>query len=149
MFWPTIQQLQARLVRWLGASEANLGLDNRTANFRVICGFRREPYSPRTRCPSADVNLMPRCRRTDCPFGLHGVEGSNSPHRPITGTNQGRGKMPQRRTLIGPRASSAIQPSRATGWSDSFDRSLAATAREWEWRQWRDTGHRLGTQALL
>jgi glutamine synthetase len=112
------QQLQAPGGRLLGAGQADLGLDNRTASFRVIAG---SPKATRleTRCPGADVNPY-LAMAAVIAAGLHGVEkGLKLTAPPITGTNAGGRAHPARAAHADrddPRSSSS-RPSPATGWA--------------------------------
>ena len=137
MFWPTINSYKRLVDGFWAPVKPTLGLDNRTASFRVIAG---SPKATRleTRCPGADMNPY-LATAAMIAAGLHGVEkGLKLTAPPITGTNQGAENIPRApRTLI--ETTRIFQQSKiARDWlGDTFVDHFAAT-REWEWRQWLD-----------
>ncbi|MFO1328850.1 MAG: hypothetical protein U1F56_15940 [Rubrivivax sp.] len=80
--------------RLLGAGQADLGLDNRIASFRVIAGA---PKSTRleTRCPGADVDPYVAMAAVIA-AGMHGVDkGLELIAPPAAGTCQGARPIPR------------------------------------------------------
>jgi glutamine synthetase len=130
------QQLQAIGRRFLGAGEADVGVDNRTGELSGHSGSPKSRASKRAARGRREP--LSRAMAAVIAAGIHGVEKNladreaDHRHQPGRGEHSARAAHADRNTRIFEKSDVARD-----FLGDEFVDHFAAT-REWEWRQWLD-----------